>query len=64
MGDRIVMAHSSLSITRILGKRNTGGICHPSCTWAQLADGTSIRLDMTSHIVRSGVFTPRGMGVL
>jgi hypothetical protein len=25
--------YSSLSITRILGKRNTGGICHPSCAF-------------------------------
>lgn len=33
MGGRIAMPHSSLFITRILGKRNTGGIYHPSCAF-------------------------------
>lgn len=67
MGGSIAMPHSSLFITRILGKRNTGGIYHPSCAFhipglsLQMAQGG---LDTTSHIVRSGVFTPRGMGVL
>lgn len=33
MGDRIAMVHSSLFITRILGKRNIGGVCHPLCAF-------------------------------
>lgn len=33
IGDRIDMGYSSLFITRILGKRNTGGIYHPSYTF-------------------------------
>lgn len=65
MGGRIATPHSSPFITRILGKRNTGGIYHPSCAFH--IPGLSLQMaqdGLDTTIVRSGVFTPGGMGVL